>query len=153
MFLDLHDRLDASKYSIVLVGTNDAVDKQLPPDIVSVHRTENRRALAEIYTAADVFVNPTREEVLGLVNAEALACGTPIAAFRTGGVPEVLDNTCGIVVEYNDVDAMQAAVQKICEEHPFSAEACVTRAESFSDVERFADYVSLYTKSSVEVHA
>lgn len=153
VFLDLHDRLDASKYSIVLVGTNDAVDKQLPPDIVSVHRTENRRALAEIYTAADVFVNPTREEVLGLVNAESLACGTPIAAFRTGGVPEVLDNTCGIVVEYSDVDAMQAAVQKICEEHPFSAEACVTRAESFSDVERFADYVSLYTKSSVEVHA
>ena len=152
IFLDLHDRLDTSKYAVVLVGTSDAVDAALPPDIISIRRTEDRHELAEIYTTADVFCNPTREEVMGLVNVEALACGTPIAAFRTGGVPEVLDNTCGIVVEYNDVDAMQKAVEEICEQHPFSAAACVKRAECFSEDDRFADYVSLYTRSFVETH-
>ena len=152
VFLDLHDRLDASKYSIVLVGTNDAVDKQLPPDIVSVHRTENRRALAEIYTAADVFVNPTREENYPTVEMEALACGVPVLAFNTGGCPEIIDDSCGMVIEYNSVNEMQKAIQIVCESHPFPRATCEKWGKRFSAEDRFADYVSLYTKPPVETY-
>lgn len=102
VFIELAKRLD-ERFQIVLVGTDSAVAKQLPKKIISIHRTQDQQELAKIYTAADVFVDPTREEVLGLVNIEALACGTPIATFQTGGSPECIDGTCGAVVPYNGV--------------------------------------------------
>ena len=77
IFIELAKRLD-EKYQIVLVGTNEKTDKLLPNDIISIHRTQNQKELAEIYTAADLFVNPTREENFPTVNIEALACGTPL---------------------------------------------------------------------------
>lgn len=78
-------------YQIVLVGTDDDLDKQLPNNIISIHRTQNQKELAEIYTAADVFAMPTREENYPTVNMEAIACGTPVVTFDTGGSPEMLD--------------------------------------------------------------
>ena len=103
VLIELARRLDSSRYQMILVGTDEAVDKLLPPQIISIHRTQDQAELAEIYTAADVFVNPTREEVLGLTNIEANACGTPVVTFRTGGSPECIDGTSGLVVEQEDV--------------------------------------------------
>lgn len=133
-------------YRIVLVGTNDKVDGQIPSKIVSIHRTSNQQELAELYSEAEVFVNPTREEVLGLVNIEALACGTPVVTFKTGGSPECIDDTCGIVVPCNDVEAMEKAIRKICEEKLFPKEACVARAELFDQNEKYREYVKLYER-------
>lgn len=110
VFIELAKRLDRERYQIVLVGTDDVVDRQIPDSIISIHRTQNQTELAEIYTAADVFVNPTREEVLGLVNIEALACGTPGVTFASGGSPECYDKTCGSVVRTDDIDAMESAI-------------------------------------------
>lgn len=84
-FIKLASELDDKTFKIVLVGTNEKVDKQLPDNVISIHRTQNLKELASIYTAADVLVNQTREEVLGLINVEAQACGKLIIAFRTGG--------------------------------------------------------------------
>ena len=144
VFVSLHGRLDPEKYQIVLVGTDDAADRELPEGILSVHRTQNQTELAEIYTAADLFVNPTREEVFGLVNAEALACGTPVLTFETGGSPEIPDETCGSVVECDDLDALESEILRIGREKPFSAEACLKRAQSFDMNEKYKEYVKLY---------
>ncbi len=83
-------RLDKNKFQIVLVGTDDSIDKMLPNSIISIHRTRDQNELAEIYSAADLFVNPTREENYPTVNMESIACGTPVLTFRTGGSPEIL---------------------------------------------------------------
>ena len=131
-------------YQIILVGTDDNVDKRLPANIISIHRTQNQKELAEIYTAADVFVNPTREEVLGLVNVESLACGTPVVTFKTGGSPECIDETCGSVVNCDDIDAMEIEIRRICEENPYSKDACILHAQKFDMNERFDEYVELY---------
>lgn len=144
VFVDLAKRLDGNKYQIVLVGTDDDVDRQLPKQILSIHRTQDQTELAEIYTAADVFANPTREEVFGLVNVEALACGTPGITFDTGGSPECYDVTCGSVVPRNDVDAMEREIVRICETRPYSMEDCQTKAKSFDKTEKFREYVELY---------
>lgn len=144
VLIELAHRLDSARYQMVLVGTDDGVDKLLPPQIISIHRTQNQTELARIYTAADVFVNPTREEVLGLTNIEANACGTPVVTFRTGGSPECIDPSSGIIVEREDVQAMLDAIRHICEEKPFSAEACRERAKCFDKADRFAEYVKLY---------
>ena len=144
VFVELSQRLDSTKYQIVLVGTNDSVDKQLPDNIISVHRTQNQKELAEIYTAADLFVNPTREENYPTVNMESIACGTPVLTFRTGGSPEIPDETCGTVVECDDIDAMEKEIIRIAEEKPFTVENCLRRAKQFDQNERFKEYIDLY---------
>lgn len=144
VFLELSKRLDSKKYQIVLVGTNDNVDKQLPDNIISVHRMQNQRELAEIYTAADLFVNPTREENYPTVNMESIACGTPVLTFRTGGSPEILDETCGTVVDSDDIDSLEKKIFKIAEDKPFIMENCLRRAKQFDQNERFKEYIDLY---------
>ncbi len=136
----LSDRLD-DKYQIVLVGST---DMQLPDGIISISRTKNQRELAEIYSAADVFVNPTREDNFPTVNLEALACGTPVAAFNTGGCPETLDESCGIIVEKGNVDELVKAIKQICSQNIYSEEACVSRAADFKAEAKFREYIELY---------
>ncbi len=143
VFIELSKRLP-EKYRIVLVGTDDRVDAMLPANIISIHRTQNQTELAEIYTAADVFANPTREENYPTVNMECLACGTPVITFRTGGSPEILDDTCGSVVPCDDIEAMEMEIRRICEETPYSTDSCLGKAQTFDMNKRFDEYVELY---------
>ena len=131
-------------YRIVLVGTDANTDSSLPENIISIHRTDNQTELAKIYTAADVFVIPTREENYPTVNMEAIACGTPVVTFKTGGSPEIVDESCGSVVEVDDGDAMEKEIIRICEEKPYSNSACLERAKTFDMNDRFNEYVELY---------
>lgn len=143
VFVDLAKRLD-DRYQIVLVGTNDNVDKQLPDNIISIHRTDNQQALAEIYAAADLFVNPTREDNYPTVNMEAIACGTPVVTFKTGGSPEMLDENCGSVVACDDADALEMEIKRISAEKPYTQTMCTDRAKSFAMSDRFQEYCDLY---------
>ena len=145
VFVELAERLDKVKYKIVLVGTDDNVDKLLPDNIISIHRTQSQTELAEIYAAADVFANPTREENYPTVNMEAIACGTPVVTFNTGGSPEMLDETCGAAVAKDDTDAMYNEIVRICETEPYSEEACLKKARRFDMNERFKEYYDLYS--------
>ena len=143
VFIELSKRLDA-QYQIILVGTDDRVDKLLPSNIISIHRTQNQQELAEIYTTADLFINPTREENYPTVNMESIACGTPVLTFRTGGSPEILDDTCGSVIDCDDIDAMEREIIRICEQMPYSQEACLNKAKEFDKNEKFKEYIALY---------
>lgn len=150
VFVELARRLNSENYQIVLVGTDESVDKQLLENIISIHRTQNQAELAEIYTAADVFANPTREENYPTVNMESLACGTPVLTFRTGGSPEIIDETCGAVVECDDVDALERELRKICENHMYPTENCLKRACSFDARQRYREYVELYVSERTQ---
>jgi glycosyltransferase involved in cell wall biosynthesis len=143
----LAQKLDPDKFQIVLVGTDDTIDKQLPSNIISIHRTANQTELAEIYAAADLFVNPTREDTFPTVNMESLACGTPVLTFRTGGSPEILDETCGRVVDCNDEEAMYQAILDMAA-HPLNRDDCLRRAAAFDEKDRFREYAALYGEVS-----
>lgn len=145
VFIELNQRLSAD-YQIVLVGTDDIVDKQLPEEFISIHRTHNQNELAQIYAAADLLVNPTREENFPTVNMESLACGTPVLTFRTGGSPEIIDESCGSVVEKDDIDTLEKEIIRICTTRPYSKENCIARAKRFDMNERFKEYIDLYVK-------
>lgn len=119
VFIELSKRLDKNKFQIVLVGTDDSIDKMLPNSIISIHRTRDQNELAEIYSAADLFVNPTREENYPTVNMESIACGTPVLTFRTGGSPEILDEKTGYIVDCDDIDEMERQIIRICKENVF----------------------------------
>lgn len=86
-FIKLSKMLD-DQYVIVLVGLNENQIKKLPQNIIGITRTNNPRELAEIYTAADFFFNPTYEDNYPTVNLEAQACGTVVITYDTGGAKE-----------------------------------------------------------------
>lgn len=144
IFLEMAKRLDPSEYCIVLVGTNEITDELLPENVISIHRTQNQNELAEIYSAADLFVNPTREDNYPTVNMEALACGTPVLTFSTGGSSEIIDDSCGMIVPYNNVNAMLQEIVRICIEKPFSREACLQRSKMFDMNDRYREYLELF---------
>lgn len=143
VFIELQKRLDKDKYQIVLVGTDDNVDKLLPKEIISIHRTQNQTELAEIYTAADLFVNPTREENYPTVNMESIACGTPVITFRTGGSPEILTEKTGLVVDCDDIDALQNGIENICNKKLFSKIDCIEYKKNFDINQRLQEYVNI----------
>ena len=126
-----------------MVGTTEVIDKLLPSNIISIHRTNNQHELAEIYSAADVFVNPTREDTFPTVNIEALACGTPVITFDIGGSPEILDDFCGMVVENNDISSLIARITNIPEKKDIM-DCCLSRARNFEFKAKFTQYIELY---------
>ncbi len=143
VFVELSKRL-SDDYRIVLVGTDVTTESSLTNNIISINRTDSQRELAEIYTASDLFVNPTREDTYPTVNMEALACGTPVITFRTGGSPEIIDEVCGSVVNVDDIDTMYKEIIRICETRPYSSKACLERAKTFDMKDRFEEYVNIY---------
>ena len=93
-FEKLAKELDSNKNQIVLVGKmNKNQIKSMPKEIIWIKQTNNAKELAKIYTAADIFFNPTLEDNYPTVNLESLACGTPIITFNSGGSPEVITDT------------------------------------------------------------
>ena len=75
---------------------------------------------------------------------EALACGTPVLTFKTGGSVEMLDESCGVVVTCDDVDGLEKAILAIEKDRPFSQEACLEKAKEFDATARYRAYVALY---------
>lgn len=146
VFIELSKRLDSNKYQIVLVGTDKNIDRHLPSNIISIHRTQNQTELSEIYTAADVFANPTREENYPTVNMESIACGTPVLTFRTGGSPEILDESTGSIVDCDDIETLEKEIIRICQDKPYTEEACITKAKEFDKNERYKEYLELYER-------
>ena len=85
-----------------------------------------------------------------MVNIEALACGTPVVTFRTGGSAEIPDEHSGSVVDYDDVDALKEEIIRICAEHPYTQEACTKRAGDFYYKDKYEEYLKLYERVNGE---
>ena len=134
------------EYAIVLVGVSDVVEKELPKTIIAIACTQNQEELAEIYSAADLFVNPTLEDNFPTVNLEALACGTPVVTYQTGGSPESLTDQCGKVVAYKDYTALKDAILEMKDAKKSMTQACMERAQLFGRDSAYQEYVSLYKK-------
>lgn len=90
-FIELDEMLDKKEYVIVLVGVSKKQVENVPKDIIALNRTNNIKELVEIYSAADVYFNPTYEDNFPTTNLEATACGTPVITYDTGGSPESVD--------------------------------------------------------------
>lgn len=143
VFIKLSEMLDED-FQIVLVGSIDKVREKLPSNIIAIQSSKNQVELAEIYSASDLFLNPSKEDNFPTVNLEALACGTPILTYDTGGCSECIDPECGIVVEYNDFQSVFESVLKIKNEYIFSRDVCRKKAHQFNQKEKYKEYVKLY---------
>ena len=131
-------------FQVVMVGVSVEQKETLPKNIIAITRTSNQQELVEYYNMADVFVNPTYSDNFPTTNLEALACGTPVITYRTGGNPEAVDEETGVVVEQGNLQALVKAVEGL-KEHPLSSDACRKRAEALFDKDQcFEEYIQLY---------
>ena len=101
-FVELSKNI-SNDYQIVMIGLNKKELKALPENIIGLERTESIEELAQWYSLAYVFVNPTTQDNFPTTNLEALACGTPVITYDTGGSPEAVDQFTGFVVEKGNV--------------------------------------------------
>lgn len=140
-FIELSKMLDEN-YKIVLVGLNEKQLKNLPENIVGIKRTNSLNELVEIYSAADIFVNPTLEDNFPTVNLEALACGTPVITFNTGGSVECVDESCGVIVNKGDIKELQEKIKTI----KIKKDYCFIQAKKFDKKNKFNEYINMYKK-------
>lgn len=144
-FIEL-SRLLSDDEVIVMVGVKPDQAGALPQGIIPIARTENVRQLAELYSAAEVFVNPTWQDNYPTVNLESISCGTPVITYNTGGSVESVTSGTGIVVPQGDINALRKAISLIeangksryktpCREYALA---------NFRKEDRYADYLRLY---------
>ena len=100
----LDDIIELSKelndeYIIVLVGLSKVQKEKLKKykNIIGIERTDNQRELVKLYSYAYALINPTYEDNYPTVNLEAIACGTPVITYDTGGCKEQITRTTGII--------------------------------------------------------
>ena len=110
-FCDLAKMLN-NEYVIVLVGLTKKLMRTLPNKIIGVQKIENAKELAEIYTAADVFVNPSYEETFGMTTIEAMACGTDAIVYKDTACEEIVNMYGGKAVEQGAINIYNAIIQK-----------------------------------------
>ena len=145
-FTTLRQLLPIDKYAIVLVGLSDAQLSHLPEGIIGIKHTESQRQLATLYTLANVFVNPTYLDNFPTTNVEALACGTPIITYHTGGSVEAVSPDTGRVVGQGNVSALAQTISELTAA-PKNADACRRRAvENYDKKKILAQHMSLYNK-------
>jgi len=130
-------------YLIVLVGLSEWQMERLPKNILGIARTENVRELSALYTAADVHVNLSYEETMGMTLIEAMACGTQVICYGATALPESVTPEVGSVVTLGHVQAVADEVRRLCEA-PKSAAACKARAALYEQRIRYAEYVEVY---------
>ena len=142
----LREMLSEDKFEITMVGLSVDQYKKLPKGIIGIQRTQNLQELVKLYSDANVLINPTYADTFPTVNLEALACGTPVITYRTGGSPEAIDEKTGVVIEQGDVNGLVEAIYRMKEKTLSSAD-CRKRAEECFDKDKcFEKYVELYEK-------
>ena len=146
------------QYVIIMVGCSKHEIKQLPEGIIGLERTENIEELRDLYATADIFVNPTHEDNFPTTNIEALACGTPVVTYNTGGSSEsILDESgtiYGAVTKENSPGSLANTIEMFCHQylddsHTYSllSRNCRQRAVlCFDEKKQFKKYVDLYDK-------
>lgn len=131
-------------YEITLVGLTQKQVNALHKGIIGITRTTNVEELVRLYANANVFVNPTYSDNFPTTNIEALACGTPVITYKTGGSPEALDEKTGLVVEQGDISGLANAVMQM-KEKPLSSADCRKRVEIYFDKDKcYEKYMCLY---------
>lgn len=131
-----------NEYKVVLVGLTKEQLAKLPECVLGIARTDSIRELARLYTAADFFLNLTYEDNYPTTNLEAMACGTPVITYRTGGSTEIVEETgFGEVVEQGDIQGVLDAINRKNYFNKMGVDL-----EKLEQREKFKEYIVLYKR-------
>lgn len=146
-FLALAEQMN-EEFHIVLIGASNKQAKKLNPKypdmLTAITRTANQKELAQWYSVAHAFINPTLEDTFPTTNLEALACGTPVITFNTGGSPESITETSGIVIEKGNISKLKEAILSLESRTDITSITCREQALKFNKDILFQEYLHLY---------
>jgi putative colanic acid biosynthesis glycosyltransferase len=133
---------------IILIGLSSKQISQLPKKIIGVERTTNIEELAIFYSMADIFLNLTYADTFPTTNLEALACGTPIITYDTGGSVESVFNDAGKIVAKGNIPELVKAIEELSSKSAkFYQLKCSQLAKEYYDMtKQFNKYHTLYEK-------
>lgn len=101
-------------------------------DCIELTGPVTQERLAELYSAADLFVLPSRFEGYGMAYTEAIAHGVPVVGTKIGAIPDTVPSGAGILVPPDDVDALAATLRRLIDDTPERERlAAGARAASF----------------------
>jgi glycosyltransferase involved in cell wall biosynthesis len=144
-FLQIADEL-REEATVILVGQDNGIPQR--ENLHCIGFTNDRQELIDLYSAADVFVNPSRAETFGLVTAEALSCGTPVVAYNNTGSRELVAPQCGALAADGDADTLVSLTRMVLEnrKETYSAACRQWVLENFEKKTQLQKYVELYEK-------
>ena len=139
-FMEIACRMPDVK--VVLVGRF-PTDVSIPSNLLSAGEVNTPQKLAEYYSIADVFVNPSVQETFGKVTAEALACGTPVVGSNTTATPELIPAQCGFTFSPQDMDDLLKKVALVREKgkQTYTEHCQRFAAENFDKDWQIAKYI------------
>lgn len=142
-FIQLSGNLN-NDYIIVLVGLTKKQIKELEKykNIICIERTENISELVKIYSLAFAFINLTREDNYPTVNLEAIACGTPVITYNTGGCSEQVNSDTGILLKLKNIDEVIIALDKIAKLN-FNNDSFIV---NYDKNKKYNEIIKLYRK-------
>ena len=141
VFQQLAEQLDDS-YVIVLVGVDKTMQAKTDPRIVYVERTKNPYELAAIYAAADLYLNPSMEETMGLTTVEALACGTQVLVRNSTALPEIVHYDNNKIMMHGDLKKQIAQCMMMKNVVKENREM----AMRYEKTKQYQKYVELYSR-------
>ena len=146
-FLEIARKMPDVK--VVLVGRFPTdFDISVPHNLLTVGEVNTPQNLAEYYSMADVFVNPSIQETFGKVTAEALACGTPVVGSNTTATPELIPAQCGFTFSPFDIDDLlqKVALARENGKKAYSEHCQRFAAENFGKEGQIAKYIQCFHK-------
>lgn len=129
---------------LVLLGCQNM--RELERGVIGLPYVNDRNELAQIYSMADVFANITKVDSLPTVSIEALACGTPVVTYISGGSAEIVSEDVGATVPYGDTDELIASLTRIeADGKAAYTDHCVQLARENHDIQRcYNKYLKMY---------
>ncbi len=112
LLIEACEMLDNDKIQIVTFGSGEFGMHTNVSNIKHFGWVTDQQFLGKLYNIADSFVMPSREEALGQTAMESLCCGTPVIAFRTGGIPDTVNDANGVLAESVSGKALADAIRR-----------------------------------------
>lgn len=137
----------SNEYQIVLVGNTSHVENK-SDKIIYLGTVKDVDKLVQLYSLADVFVNPTIQETFGKTTAEAMACGTPVIAYNGTATPELvgIDGTCGFLIDNNIAEEYSKKIIGLTKARleEMGKNARIRAANLFSKDTNMEEYMKVY---------
>ena len=111
--------------------------------MIGIRRTENQEEIAELYSSATVFLNPSEEETFSLVTVEAIACGTPVIVLDNSAVKELVNKETGIVLHEPKINDYISAIREI-ENRTYAIKNFQRQASNYTIENMINKYMELY---------
>lgn len=126
-FINLSKIID-DDYRIVIIGASHKQQESFNNKMIGIDKTHDINELVDWYNVADVFVNPTLEDNYPTTNLEAIACGTPVITFNTGGSPESALKY-GEMVEKKNIKKLKQAIVKVIQNPPIKEKFVLSKCQ------------------------